>query len=163
MDHPWGKYIYKPLNMDTILEYPNTMLKESHKWLPKFPGNNVITVEDHLYAMGQCMENGEVEHVDVVMKLLASSLTKDAQRWFIGLLDNHIASYEYFSNLFKNRWTPKKYNRNLVAQFNQIKKKKNEAMSESRNRFERLYCQILTDICPTYATVCLLYMNSFDG
>jgi hypothetical protein len=54
--------------------------------LPKFPGNNVITVDDHLYAMGRDMENAEVEHEDVAMKLLASSLTEDAQRWFRGFL-----------------------------------------------------------------------------
>jgi hypothetical protein len=52
MDHPWEKDLYKPLNMATIPRYPNTMSKESHKWLPKFPGNNVIIIEDHIYAMG---------------------------------------------------------------------------------------------------------------
>jgi len=64
--------------MATILEYPNTMPKESHKWLEKFPRNNVITVDNHLYAMGRDMENEKVEHEDVAMKLLASSLTEYA-------------------------------------------------------------------------------------
>jgi hypothetical protein len=83
--------------MATILGYPNTILKESHKWFPKFPKNNMVTADDHLYAMGRDIENAEVEHEDVEMKLLASSLTKDAQRWFRGLPDNHIASYEDFA------------------------------------------------------------------
>jgi hypothetical protein len=61
------------------------------------------------------MENAEVEHEDVAMRLLASSLTEDVQRWFRGLPDNHIASYEDFSKLFKNRWTTKKDNGMLVA------------------------------------------------
>jgi hypothetical protein len=78
MAHPWEKYLYIPLNMATILRYPNTMPKESHKWLPKFPGNNVITADDHLYATGKDMENSEVEHEYVAMKLLASSLIEDA-------------------------------------------------------------------------------------
>jgi hypothetical protein len=76
MAHPWEKDLYKPLNMATIPVYPNTMSKESHKWLPKFLGNNVITADDHVYAMG----NEKVEHEDVAMKLLASSWTEDAQR-----------------------------------------------------------------------------------
>jgi hypothetical protein len=139
------------------------MPKESHKWFPKFSGNNVITTDDHLYAMGRDMENAEVEHEDVAMKLLASSLTEDAQRWFRGLPDNHIASYEYFTKLFKNRWTTKKDNIMLVAQFNQIKKKENETVSEFDNRFDRLYSQIPTDLRPPDAVVHLLYMNAFDG
>jgi hypothetical protein len=65
----------------------------------------VVTADDHFYAMGRDMENAEVEHEDVAMKLHASSLTKDAQRWFKGLFDNHIALYEDFAKLFDNRWT----------------------------------------------------------
>jgi hypothetical protein len=57
MAHPWEKDLYKPLNMSTIQGYPNAMPKESNKWLPKFPGNNVVTVEDHLYIMGRDMDN----------------------------------------------------------------------------------------------------------
>jgi hypothetical protein len=93
MTHPWEKDLYKPLNMATILGYPNTMSKESRKWLPKFMGNNVISADGHLYIVGQDMENAEVEHEDVAMRLLASSLTEYAQRWFRGIPDNHLASY----------------------------------------------------------------------
>jgi hypothetical protein len=64
------------------------------------------------------MENEKVEHKDVAMKLLPSSLTKDAHRWFKGLLNNHIASYEDFPKLFKNIWTMQKDNGIIVARFN---------------------------------------------
>jgi hypothetical protein len=149
MAHPWEKYLYKPLNMATIPGYPNTMPKESHKWLSKFLGNNVTIVDDHLYVVGRDMENEKVEHEDVAMRLLASYLTEDAQRWFKRLPDNHIASYEDFSKLFKNIWTTKKDNGMLVAQFNQIKKKENETVSEFDTRFDRLYSHILTYLHPT--------------
>jgi hypothetical protein len=46
------KDLYKLLNMATILGYPNIIPKESHKWLPKFLGNNVIIADDHLYVVG---------------------------------------------------------------------------------------------------------------
>jgi hypothetical protein len=49
------------------------------------------------------MENAEVEHEDVVMRLIASSLTKYVHRWLRGIPDIHVASYEDFSKLFKNR------------------------------------------------------------
>jgi hypothetical protein len=142
--------------MATIPRYPNTMPNESHKWLSKFLGNNVTTADDHLYVGGRDMENAEVEHEDVSMRLLASSLTEDAWRWFRGIPDNCIASYEYFSKLFKNRWTMKKDNGMLVAQFNRIKKKENETMNEFDTRFDRLYSQILTYLCPT-CWVCVIF------
>jgi hypothetical protein len=74
------------------------MPKESHKWLPKFTGNNVITTEEHLDAIGVAMEDNGIEHEDVAMKLLASSLDEDAKKWFKGLPDNHLQSYEAFTN-----------------------------------------------------------------
>jgi hypothetical protein len=162
MAHPWEKDLYKPLNMATIPGYPNTMPKDSNKRFPKFPGNIVI-VEDHLYTIGHNMDNAEIEHEDVAMKLLASSLTEEALRWFRGLPDNHIASYEYVSKLFKSRWTTKKDNVMFVAQLNQINKKENETVSEFDTRFHRLYSQILVDFLPIAATFHLQYVNAFDG
>jgi hypothetical protein len=53
--------------MATIPGYHNAMTKESKKWFPKFPGNNVVTVEDHLYTIGWEMDNTEFEHEDVVV------------------------------------------------------------------------------------------------
>jgi hypothetical protein len=108
------------------------------------------------------MENAEVEHENVEMKLLASSLTEDSQRWFKVLPNNHIASYEYFTKLLKKIWTTKKDNAMLLAQLNQIKKEY-ETVNEFENRFDKLYIQILTYLRPTYVVIRILYMNSFDG
>jgi len=94
-------------------------------WLPKFTGINVITTKEHLDAIGMAMEDKTIEHEDVAMKLLASSLDEDAKKWFKGLLDNHLYSYEAFVKLFKGRWRTKKDIRILLMQFNQIKKKEN--------------------------------------
>jgi hypothetical protein len=100
------------------------MLKESHKWLPKFIGNNVVTPEDHLQAIGVAMEDNGIEHEDVAMKLLAMSLEKYARKWYKGLPDNHLASYEAFAKLFKERWTRKMDSGMLLIQFNDIKESK---------------------------------------
>jgi hypothetical protein len=71
--------------------------------LPKFPINSVIIVEDHIYVMGRDMDNACIDHEDVAMRLFALSLTEEALDWFKGLPDNHITSYDAFSNLFKDR------------------------------------------------------------
>jgi hypothetical protein len=139
------------------------MPKESHKWLSKFTGNNVVTPEEHLYAIGVALENEGVEHEDIAMKLLAMSLNEDAQRWFKGLPENHLASYEYFTKLFKRRWKTKKDRRMLMTRFNQIKKKENKTVNEFDTRFDNLHSHIPNDLCPPEVVVCLLYVNSFEG
>jgi hypothetical protein len=68
--------------MANIPGYPNNMSKESHKWFPKFTGNNVVIVEEHIDAIVVAMEDNDIEHEDVVMKLLDSSLDEDANKWF---------------------------------------------------------------------------------
>jgi hypothetical protein len=93
--------------MANIQGYPNKTPTNFNKWLQKFPGNNVITTEDHIYVMGCDLENVGIDHKDVAMRLFASSLTKEALDWFKGLPDNHITSYDDFSTLFNRRWSRK--------------------------------------------------------
>jgi hypothetical protein len=58
--------------MANIQGYPNKVPTDIHKWLPKFPGNNVITVKDHIYVMGRDKDNAGIDHEDVTMKIFAS-------------------------------------------------------------------------------------------
>jgi hypothetical protein len=134
-----------------------------NKWLPKFRGNNVITVKDRIYVMGRDMDNAGIDHEDVATRLFASSFTEEALDWFRGLPDNHIMTYDAFSNLFKSRWLRKADGGTLGTQFNQIKKKENEMVREFISIFDRLYSQIPTNYCPTTSSVRLLYMNAFEG
>ena len=113
--------------------------------------------------MGWDMDNVGIDHEDVAMRLFALSLTEEALDWFKGLPNNHITSYDAFSNLFKRRWSRKEYGGRLGTQFNQIKKNKNETIKEFISIFDRLYNQIPTDYRPTTLSICLLYMNAFEG
>jgi hypothetical protein len=122
-----------------------------------------VTVEDHLYVMGRDMDNAKIGHEDVAMKLFTSSLTEEALDWFKGFPDNHITSYDVFSNLLKSRWSRKANGGTLGTQFNRIKKKENETVKKFNTRFDRLYNQIPTEFYPTASSVCLLYMNAFEG
>jgi hypothetical protein len=58
------------------------------------PMNNILIIIRILFAVTLFQQ-----HEDVVMRLLAMSLTEDAQRWFRGLPDNHLASYDDFAKL----------------------------------------------------------------
>jgi hypothetical protein len=148
--------------MATIPRYPNTMPKESHKWLPKFTGNNVITPKENLDDIGVAMKCNGIEHEDVVMKLLVMSLDEDVKKWYKVFPNNHWASYEYFAKLFKGRWTTKKDNKILLIQFNQIKKRENKIVKEFDPIFENLHSQIPKELRLPEADILLLYLNSFE-
>jgi hypothetical protein len=66
------------------------------------------------------MENEGVEQEYVAMKILATFLTEDSQRWFKALSNDHLETYEDFTKLFKRRWEIKKDSGMLMTKFNQI-------------------------------------------
>jgi hypothetical protein len=90
-------------------------------------------------------------------------LTEEDIDWFKGLPDNHIMSYDVFSNLFKRRWSKKADGGTPGNHFNQIKRKENETLKEFISIFDSLYNQIPTEYRPTTSSICLLYMNDFEG
>jgi hypothetical protein len=149
--------------MENIQGYPKKLPTKVNKWLPKFPRNNVITDEGHIYVMGRDMDNAGIDHEDVAMRLFASSLIEESLDWLKGLLVNHITSYDAFSNLFKSRWSKMTDGGTLGTQFNQIKEKENETIKEFIYKFDRLYKQIPTDYHPTITSFHLLYMHAFEG
>jgi hypothetical protein len=73
--------------MSAIQGYPHAMPQKFDKWLPKFPGNNVITVEEHVDAFYMCFQNHPLNNddEDVVMKLFVASLVEDARKWYNNL------------------------------------------------------------------------------
>ena len=48
----------------------------------KFSRNNAISSEQHLRDFSDLLNDYEVEHEDVVIKLFVHSLTEDARDWF---------------------------------------------------------------------------------
>jgi hypothetical protein len=134
---PWVTNAFKPLDMFAIQGYPHTMPQKFDKWLPKFSGNNVIIVEDHIYNFYACFQiqplNNDDE--DVVMKLFVASLVEDARKWYNNLLDKSIKTWEAFHDTFMKRWDTKRDSQLLLVQFNEMKKE-NESIKEFDTRFE---------------------------
>jgi hypothetical protein len=44
----WSSSLFKPVDMTTIPDYPRKVPPKYEKWLPKFIGNDAISVEDHM-------------------------------------------------------------------------------------------------------------------
>jgi hypothetical protein len=93
---PWVKNVYKALDISRIQGSPHDMPEKYNKWLPKFVGNNVITVKDHLARFYDVVGEAKVpqDHEDVVMKLFSLSLEEDVKVWFRGLNDGSIKSWK---------------------------------------------------------------------
>jgi hypothetical protein len=76
----WSSNIFKPLDMTVILGYPRKMPPKYEKWLPKFTGNDVVSVEDHMsnfWAFFQLYPiSDDAEYL--AMKLFYATLHDDA-------------------------------------------------------------------------------------
>jgi hypothetical protein len=58
------------------------------KWLPKFAGNNVVTIEDHIDQLVGVFEILGVEHDDVALYFFTISLEGPTKAWFQSRIDN---------------------------------------------------------------------------
>jgi predicted metal-dependent hydrolase len=80
-----------------------------------------------------------------------------------GLVDFQIITSPYKAKFFKSRWSLKKDNDMILNQFNQIKKKENEMVSEFDTKFDKMHSQIPHDFHPTTTIDRLVYFNSYEG
>jgi len=78
--------------------------------VPKFLGNNTMSGEDHLKAFQNVMDNFEVEHEDVFMKLFMQSLVDEAREW------------DDFKRIFKEQYGDKTDPSFFVNEFTSITK-----------------------------------------
>lgn len=60
---------YRQLFFDGILGYPNPIPDELREKMNKFAGNNAFSAEEHLKGFMDMLNDYEVEHEDVMMKL----------------------------------------------------------------------------------------------
>jgi hypothetical protein len=76
---PWVANVFKPLDMFAIPRYPHNMPQKFEKWFPKFFGNDVTTVEEHLDNFWACFQTHPVndEDEDIVMRLFSTTFVED--------------------------------------------------------------------------------------
>ena len=60
------------------------------KYMPKFIGEEDITVEEHLAAFYSYEDNLNIENEDVWMKVFIQSLDGEVRKWFRGLTPRSI-------------------------------------------------------------------------
>ena len=55
------------------------------KYMPKFTGEEDITIEEHLVSFYNYADNLNIENEDVWMRVFVQSLFGEARKWFRGL------------------------------------------------------------------------------
>jgi hypothetical protein len=99
---PWVSNVFKPLDMSAITGYPRNMPQKFEKWLPKFFGNDVTIVEEHLDNFWACFQTHTIsdDAKDVVMKLFYATFVDDARRWYNSLPSKGIKNWDAFEEAF---------------------------------------------------------------
>ena len=88
---------YAPIQLPQQL---NPMPQEYLKILPCFLGEDEQIVDKHIEVFCNFAENLIVEHLDVVLRLFVQSLDGEARKWFKGLPNNYIPSWEDIEHQF---------------------------------------------------------------
>ncbi|XP_059066166.1 uncharacterized protein LOC131857519 [Cryptomeria japonica] len=91
---------YRQLDFTSIVGYPNQITKDLRSTIPKFSGNGIDSAKQHAVNVKNIIEEFEVPHEDIFMKLFVQSLIEDVGEWYRILPDGCINSWEEFVTLF---------------------------------------------------------------
>ena len=93
--------MFKPLRLPYLLHpYPSYFVE----YLPHFTGKDHITAEKHLESFHNFIDNFEIMHEDVVMRLFSKSFVGDVGFWFRNLKADSIGSWEELHDVFLKYW-----------------------------------------------------------
>jgi ribonuclease HI len=151
---------YAPL----ILPQPMNALPAGDylKYMPKFTGEEDITVEEHLVAFYSYADNLNIENEDVWMRVFVQSLDGEARKWFRGLTPGSIVGIEALDDVFLRQWGDKKDFMYYITEFGSLKRKEGESVSDFSKRFNKMYNKIPAEIKPTEASAKITYASAFD-
>ena len=137
--------IYAPLEVPQRM---NTMPQGYLKLLPRFTGEDEITAEQYLPLFCTFAKFFNVEHLDVVMRLFVQSLSGESRKWFKGLPNGSINDWDELKSQFIQIWGENRDHGYSLTEFNAIKKKSDENMSDFIKRFNKLYNSSPTEVKP---------------
>ncbi|KAH9292578.1 hypothetical protein KI387_042238, partial [Taxus chinensis] len=142
--------------------YPNAVPQYVRNRIPKFQGNNAITGDQHLKLFINMMEDFEIEHEDVYIKLFIHTLEEDARDWYKALPDNSIDSWTEMSNAFRLQYGDRTDPRFLLIEFENIKKNPNESVHDFNTRFNKTLRRFPVRIRPCDESCLIKYSDAFD-
>ena len=133
------------------------------KIFPRFTGENEIDAQKHLETFCSFAEKFNVEHLDVVLRLFVQSLDGEARKWFKTLGNRSVTTWDDMETTFLRKWKGKKDHGQCLTEFNTLKKKYNEGVSEFIKRFNKLYLNLPADMKPHQNAVKVIFIAAFDS
>lgn len=122
-----------------------------------------ITTQRQIDIFDAFLENQNVEHHDVVLRLFIQSLDGEVRKWFKSLPNNSITTQEEMENSFLQKWGEKRDHTYMLTKFNVIKKKSREDIYDFIKRFNKLYKSLLAEIKPAQTIAKLVFVVYFDS
>jgi hypothetical protein len=145
--------LFKPLRLPHDLHpYPSY----SFEYLPRFSGEDHITAERHLEAFERFVDQFEIVHDDVSMRLFSQSMFGDVVVWFICLEASSIGSWTELCHAFLKCWGENKSLDQYWFEFNALRRGEEEALDVFNMRFYSVYHSMPMEIRPT-KTVAMVY------
>lgn len=65
-----------PLFFNGIYGFPNVIPNDIRKSLPKFSGNHIVSISQHVQVFSDFMHDYEISHEDVHMKLFVQNFRR---------------------------------------------------------------------------------------
>jgi len=136
---------YAPLVLPTQL---HGMPQDYKRKIFFFDATGHYTAQQHVNKMIDYFELHEIDEFDVQMRLFSQTLVGDANKWFKGLLANHITDLVALNRLFIDRWERRKNPLQILSEYDNIRRAPNESVQDYCTRFNNIYNAIPTNIKP---------------
>jgi hypothetical protein len=147
--------MFKPLRLPYHLHpYPLDFLE----YLPRFSGEDHVTTERHLEAFENFVDQFEIVHDDVIMRLFSKYLFRDVVVWFKGLRADSIGSWIELCNAFLKCWGENKSLDQYLDDFNALRRGEEEALVVFNMRFYSVYHNMPVEIRPSETAAMVYYV-----
>jgi len=153
---------YKPINFSGICGYPNALPPKIRFFLPKFNGIKDESAERHLQQFMNVIDDFEIDHEDVVMRLFVQSLDEDARDWFSYLPAHSVSSWHGFKSAFLVQYGERISEYAVISNFMYIHIEEGELIPAFNLRFMRALNRIPECMRPNDALCLVVYLGAFD-
>ena len=154
---------YRQISFVGIPNFPHPISFDLRDKVVKFSRNNVITSEEHLRVFIDILNDFEVEHEDVVIKLFVHSLIEDARDWFRRFPDDSINSWNDLEKFFKEQYGDKTNASFMLNYFSNIKKNPNESTFDFNVRYQKGMYKLFQVMRLNEDVFLTTYFNAFDS
>jgi hypothetical protein len=96
---------FAPLNFSSIDDYPHPvpLIDEWKDLLPRFYEGKDDNPVEHVHEFHALMQQLDIHHEDILMKMFMYSLDGDARKWYFSLPPSSISSLKDFHGVFNEQ------------------------------------------------------------